>query len=123
MKSVVGFLNADGGTIVIGVNDGGTIIGLEKDYHSLAKKNRDGFANHLTVLLKTMIGLPFTKYIQTHFENVGGEDVCLIKVQNGHKPAYLKNADNKEEFFVRVGNSTQPFSMSDTADYIKTHFV
>ncbi len=122
MKAVVGFLNADGGTILIGVNDTGTVCGLKNDYQSLSKKNRDGFENHFATLLKTIVGLPFAKYVQTYFDNIAGEDVCHIRVHAGHKPAYLKN-NNREEFFVRVGNSTQPFSMSDTADYIKTHFV
>jgi len=123
MKSIVGFLNAEGGTLLIGVDDAGDICGLKDDYHTLHKENRDGFENHLAVLMKTMIGLPFAKYVQVNFEGIGNEDVCLINVQNSHKPAYLKNADGKEEFFVRVGNSTQPFSMSDTAEYIKTHFA
>lgn len=123
MKSIVGFLNAAGGMILIGVDDEGVVCGLKNDYRSLPKKNRDGFENHLAALLKTMVGLPFTKYIQTYFENIADEDICLINVRNGHRPAYLKNADGKEEFFVRVGNSTQPFSMSDAAEYIKTHFA
>ena len=122
MKTVVGFLNADGGTILIGVNDAGTVCGLKNDYQSLPKKNRDGFENHFATLLKTMVGLTFAKYVQIYFDNISGEDVCHIRVQASHKPAYLKN-DNKEEFFVRIGNSTQPFSMTDNADYIKTHFV
>lgn len=122
MKSIVGFLNADGGMILIGVSDDGIVAGLKKDYQGLPKKNRDGFENHLTLLIKTMIGLPFAKYIHIVFAIISAEEVCLIKVQSGHKPAYLKN-DHNEEFFVRVGNSTQPFSMSDTADYIQTHFA
>ena len=32
----------------------------------------------------------------------------------------LYTSDKKEEFFVRVGNSTQPFSMSEAEEYIKT---
>ncbi len=123
MKTIVGFLNAAGGIILIGVNDESLITGLKHDYHGLPKKNRDGFENHLSLLLKTMIGLPFAKYVQIYFENISSDDVCLINVQSSHKPAYLKNLDNKEEFFVRVGNSTQPFSMSDTAEYIKTRFA
>jgi len=123
MKSIVGFLNASGGMILIGVNDGGAVLGLKNDYRGLPKKNRDGFENHLALLLKTMIGLPFAKYVQIYFETISDEDVCLINVQSSYKPAYLRNADNREEFFVRVGNSTQPFSMSDTAEYIKTRFA
>ncbi|MFA5889049.1 MAG: RNA-binding domain-containing protein [Candidatus Paceibacterota bacterium] len=122
VKSVVGFLNADGGTLLIGVNDDGEVIGLENDYKVLPKKNRDGFENHLTMLVKTMIGLQFTKYIKINFDNVNEKDVCIVSVQNGHKPAYLKNGDKREEFFARIGNSTQPFSMSETEEYIKTHF-
>lgn len=122
IKSIVGFLNAEGGTLLIGVNDEGIITGLKNDFRNLPKKNRDGFENHLTMLIKTMIGLQFTKYVDIKFEYLEGEDVCVINVKKGHKPAYLRNSDKKEEFFVRVGNSTQPFSMSETEEYIKSHF-
>jgi membrane protein YdbS with pleckstrin-like domain/uncharacterized protein YaaQ len=122
IKSIVGFLNAGGGTLLIGVNDEGVAVGLENDYKVLPKKNHDGFENHLTMLVKTMIGLQFTKYVKISFESVSEKDICVISVQNGHKPAYLKNGDKKEEFYVRIGNSTQPFSMSETEEYIKTHF-
>lgn len=122
MKSIVGFLNNSGGVLLVGVNDRGEVAGLQKDYNTLPRKNRDGFENHMSMLIKSMIGLPFTKYIHTSFENINGEEVCIVSVKESHKPAYLKNGDNKEEFFVRVGNSTQGFSMSETADYIKTNF-
>lgn len=122
LKTIVGFLNADGGTLLIGVGDAGTIAGLENDYKALPKKNRDGFENHLSMLLKTTIGLPFAKYVSADFEAIDGKDICVVSVRESHKPAYLQGADKKEEFFVRVGNSTQPFSMSETEEYIKTHW-
>lgn len=122
VKSIVGFLNAEGGTLLVGVNDNGKVTGLKNDYKALPKKNRDGLENHITMLIKTMIGLSFTKYIKISFETADGEDVCVISVYRSHKPAYLINGDKKEEFFVRVGNSTQPFSMSEAEEYIKTRF-
>ncbi len=121
-KTIVGFLNADGGTLLIGVSDDGKIVGLENDYKALPKKNRDGFENHVSMLIKTMIGLSFSKYITTKFEKISDKDICLITVREGHKPAYLINTDKKEDFYVRVGNSTQPFSISEATDYIKTHW-
>ncbi len=121
-KTIVGFLNADGGTLIIGVNDDGRVVGLENDYKTLPKKNRDGFENHITMLIKTMIGMTFTKYVSTSFETIDGKDICLVIVREGHKPAYLHNGDKKEDFYVRVGNSTQPFSMSEAEEYIKTHW-
>lgn len=122
IKTIVGFLNADGGTLIIGVNDDGKVIGLDNDYKALPKKNRDGFENHFSMLVKTMIGLSFAKYVSTKFEKIDDKDICVVTVREGHKPAYLISGDKKEDFYVRVGNSTQPFSMSETSEYIKTHW-
>ena len=122
LKTIVAFLNSEGGTLIIGVNDDGEAVGLDRDYKTLTKKNRDGFENHLTILVRTMIGLPFAKYVQAGFESVDGRDICVVSVKESHKPAYLRGADHKEEFFVRVGNSTQPFSMSEAEEYINTHW-
>jgi predicted HTH transcriptional regulator len=122
MKTIVGFLNADGGTLIIGVNDDGRIVGLENDYKALPKKNRDGLENHISMLIKTMIGLSFSKYVSVKFERIDDHDICIINVRGGHKPAYLINGDKKEDFYVRVGNSTQPFSMSEASEYIRTRW-
>jgi membrane protein YdbS with pleckstrin-like domain len=120
LKSIVGFLNAEGGTLVIGVNDDKKITGIELDYNNLPKKNRDGFENHINMSIKNMIGLSFSKYISIDFETIDSKEVCIINVMPSHKPAYLTNYDGKEEFFVRVNNSTQPFSMSQAEEYIKS---
>jgi membrane protein YdbS with pleckstrin-like domain len=121
-KTIVAFLNAEGGTLVIGVNDAGETVGLENDYKTLPKKNRDGFENHIGMLVKTMIGLPFAKYVSAGFDLIDGKDVCIVTVGESHKPAYLRGSDKSEEFYVRVGNSTQPFSMSEAEEYIKTRW-
>jgi predicted HTH transcriptional regulator len=122
LKTILAFLNAEGGTLLIGVADDGTIRGLADDYKTLVKKDRDGFENHLNTLIKTQIGMAFVKYVNISFEMVDDRDICLVAVREGHKPAYLHNGDKKEDFFVRVGNSTQPFSMSEAEEYIKTHW-
>ena len=122
VKTIVGFLNANGGTLIIGVSDTGQVIGLENDYKTLPKKNKDGFENHISMLIKTMIGLSFTKYVSVTFETIENKEICLVTVREAHKPAYLTNGDKKEDFYVRVGNSTQPFSMSEMTEYIKTHW-
>ncbi len=120
VKTIVGFLNANGGTLIIGVSDSGKVMGLESDYKTLPKKDKDGFENHVSMLVKTMIGLAFAKYVGVSFEEIENQEICLVTVNEGHKPAYLKNGDNKEDFYVRVGNSTQPYSMSEATEYIKS---
>ncbi len=122
VKTIVGFLNAQGGTLVIGVHDSGKIMGLEKDYDSLPRKNRDGFENHIATLVKNHIGIKFRPYLTIIFESIDGKDVCVVDVEPSPKPAYLKGGEGKEEFFVRTGNSTQPFSMSEAEEYIKSRW-
>jgi membrane protein YdbS with pleckstrin-like domain len=122
LKTIVGFLNTRGGTLVIGVSDSALVMGLDNDYKSLPKKNHDGLENHINMLIKVSIGLAFAKYINVSFEKIEKKEVCIVSVMESHKPAYLKGGDRTEEFFVRVGNSTQPFSMSEAEDYIKIHW-
>lgn len=120
-KTIVGFLNNEGGTLVVGVDDNSNVTGVEDDYKTLPKKNRDGFENHFSMIIKTMIGMKFRGYINTRFVNKDGKDIFLVDVEPSHKPAYLIT-DNKEEFFVRAGNSTQPLTMSEAEEYIKTRW-
>jgi predicted HTH transcriptional regulator len=122
IKTIAGFMNADGGTLIIGVDDEGLVTGLKNDYETLAKKNRDGFENHLSNLVKTMLGVKFANYIHVRFDYYNDNEACIVAVDPSHKPAYIQNAEGKEEFFVRMGNSTQPFSMSETEEYIKNRW-
>ncbi len=122
VKTIAGFMNADGGTLIIGVDDEGKVTGLKNDYDTLAKNNRDGFENHLSNLVKTMLGVKFANYIHVRFDYFDNNEACVVAVDPSHKPAYIQNAEGKEEFFVRMGNSTQPFSMSEAEEYIKTRW-
>jgi predicted HTH transcriptional regulator len=50
VKTITAFLNSEkGGTLLIGVDDNGTVVGLGPDYHTLGRKNvRDEYENFLT---------------------------------------------------------------------------
>jgi membrane protein YdbS with pleckstrin-like domain/uncharacterized ParB-like nuclease family protein len=127
VKTIVGFMNAEGGTLLIGVSDKGEVKGIERDFKTLPRKDRDGFENHLNMLVKTMVGLQFAKYARVSFEMVADsegteKEVCVVTVKESHKPAYLHNGGGHEEFYVRVGNTTQPFSMSEAEEYIRTNW-
>jgi len=122
MKTIAGFMNADGGTLIVGVDDDGKVTGLKEDYETFDKKSRDGFENHLNNLVKTMLGIKFASYIHVKFDYFNDNEACLVSVDPSHKPAYIHNGDGKEEFFVRMGNSTQPFSMSEAEEYMKTRW-
>ena len=72
--------------------------------------------------LWVMIGLKFANYVHMHFDYHNDKEACILTIEPSHKPAYLHNGGGHEEFFVRMGNSTQPFSMSEAEEYIKTRW-
>jgi hypothetical protein len=121
MKEIVGFLNSQGGRLVIGVTDSGQVIGLENDYKTLTRGNKDGFENHLNHVIKSMIGVEFNEFLNISFEFQKEKEVCLIKVKASTKPVFLR-ANGQEEFYIRTGNATTPLTMSQAVDYISEHW-
>lgn len=122
LKTVARFLNAKGGTLIIGVNDSGVVQGLQRDFKTLKRQNRNGFQNHLTMLIKENLGAQILHNIFTHFEEKEKNELCLVEVAPSREPIYFKDTAGKEEFFVRSGNTTQPLTMSEAQSYIKERF-
>ena len=124
VKSVAAFGNAQGGTLLIGVDDDGQILGLERDYDSLTGGDRDKFELHLRNVLHQHLGLPLvTTKLQVRFQSVEDKDVCQIDVQPCSEPILVKVADKngqiQERFYVRSGNSSQELTKGDMLSYMK----
>lgn len=121
MKTIVAFMNSNGGQLILGVNDSGNVVGLEDDYGSLPKQNPDGFENHFTNVFHSMIGPEYRQFVQLKFTRAGNKDCCLVRILPSSKPAYLQN-DVNEEFFIRTGNGTTSLRLSEAASYIDSHW-
>lgn len=120
MKTVTAFLNSDGGHLLIGVNDQGQPLGLEKDFASLPKAGTDGFENHFNNIFNQMIGPEFRRLVKLTFRQYFyDKTVCLVSVGPSPKPAYLKNGNN-EDFYIRTGNVTSPLKMSEVTAYLSS---
>src|SRR3989338_4227246 len=122
MKTIASFLNSQGGHLVIGVNDEKVVIGLAFDYNSLVRKDADGFENHFTQVFHNMIGAEFRQFVKLHWSQVDSKECCIINVSPSHKPAYLKNDNNGEEFYIRTGNGTTALKLSEANAYIDSHW-
>ena len=89
IKSVAGFMNAHGGTLLIGVNDRGEVFGIEKDLKTLgSKQNRDGFELWLTGLLDNTLGPTGTSRVSISCEDFPEGTVCRVDVTPGNKPTF-----------------------------------
>ncbi|GGA35175.1 RNA-binding domain-containing protein [Okeania sp. KiyG1] len=107
LKTIVAFLNSQGGTLLIGVEDNGNIFGLEKDISLLSKKTLDKFQQTLINLISQYIGSNFiNKYIKIRFEKLETKEICIVDVKRAFKKAFLKT-DKGLEFYIRAGNTTK----------------
>ena len=117
LKTIVAFLNSQGGTLLIGVEDDGNIFGLEKDLSLLSKKNVDEFQQRLVRLILDNIGSYFiNKYIKIRFENLEGKEICIVDVKRALKKAFLKT-DKGLEFYIRLGNTSQKLTIPEIYDH------
>lgn len=126
IKTLAGFANRLGGTLLIGVADDGTIHGLERDYACLGG-NSDRMQLHLTNLVTNHFGQAYrAARIRVGFPEHEGTEVCRIDIDRSPSPVFVTTKDARdtpaERFFVRSGNSTQELSPSQTAAYIREHF-
>jgi hypothetical protein len=122
VKTVAGFLNADGGTLVIGVSDDGSITGIDRDIATLGSKpNIDGFELFLRNLLNSNIGSDLCSRVRINFEDIESETVCMMRVPASPRPVWVSNGSQKD-FYVRSGNLTQPLDAEMAHSYISSHF-
>ena len=120
-KSISAFLNTEGGMLLIGIDDDGNTIGLENDYKTLSKKNRDGFMLALTNLINQDLGKSLHMFLSINIISLNGKDVCVVSVDKSDKPVFC-GKNEKEEFYIRASASSQPLGMRESYKYIKSHW-
>jgi len=106
-----------GGTLFVGVNDDGDVIGLNNDKFS----NEDKMALHLDNLISTQLGGAVFACIKTTFSELEGKRFLAIECAASDKPVFLKNSAG-EEFFIRAGASSPALPASHAHDYIQQRF-
>jgi len=122
MKNVAAFMNTTGGVVLIGVDDEGEVLGLDKDFKTQRKPNVDGFENNFNMAFNRMIGAEFRRYLDVVFESIEDKVVCALHVRPSSEPVFLTH-NNKESFYIKTGNSTIDLSLSQATSYIVSHFA
>jgi len=117
LKTIAGFLNARGGTLIVGVSDDGETVGVQVDRFT----NEDRMNLHLVNLLKDRIGAQHSMYIHPRFEDRDEARVLAVECSPSNSPAFVKDGDG-ERFYTRTGAATTELSASQTQQYIAQRF-
>ncbi|MCX7620673.1 MAG: ATP-binding protein [Acidimicrobiales bacterium] len=112
VKTVAGFLNAPhGGTLLIGVDNDGSIFGLEADYASFSKRGqlggRDLFGQHLQNLLVGRLGDAPASLVGWEFHTVNGHELCRVSVEPADFPVYEGTGEDDRTFWWRYPTGTR----------------
>lgn len=120
-KELCCFMNSGGGNLLIGVDDDGKPVGLEKDYSTFKDNSSDGFSQHLTNLVNKYLDKNSNAYFEATFHKIEGKEICICKIKSAPRPIYLTK-NNEKRFFVRMNNTCQPLDMEEAHKYISEHW-
>ena len=122
-KTVAAFLNTDGGTLLIGVNDDAEVVGLENDVKLVKGKDLDGFENwlmgsHLQSTLSVSLR-------QLTSRSPGATSTMAMCADSTYtralSPSMRRSSSAPKVFYVRLGNSTHEYNIEEAVEYIKGH--
>lgn len=116
-KTVAGFMNHYGGSLVVGVDDEGAIIGLKNDYLTLKHKNRDGFERCVMDIVNKKLGGHKCTLIHCLFHEIEGLDVCRILIDSSSEPVFM-NDGQTSKYYVRSGNATRELDTREALAHI-----
>lgn len=122
VKTVSAFLNSEsGGILLIGVDDSGRPIGLQSDYATLKRPDRDGFEAFLTGLF-VVCGGDLVSQLRIDFQAIDGNDVCRVSVSPASRAVFVPDGSGGEHFYLRVGNTSRRLSTREAIEYCKVRW-
>jgi hypothetical protein len=119
IKTVAAFLNSDGGTLLIGVDDERKVVGLKGDYSQFKKSDvRDAFENWMTTQFIEQFGKPASRLYSISFHEVEGQDVCRIEAQPSPSPVFVDEKGGKPmQLYIRTGNASRALDAREIIEY------
>lgn len=117
LKTIAAFMNSkQGGTLLLGVNDKGKPVGIEKEYAQVNKQkaNWDGFSLALTDSLDQLDSAGNAlQDIRVQQFTEEEKTICIVTVEPSDRPVFL---DNK--FYQRIGNQSRLVEGHKLLDYV-----
>jgi type I restriction enzyme R subunit len=122
-KTIAAFMNSEGGTLFIGVDDQGNVLGLEDDYKTLKKQNSDGFEIEIRQSIEKYTKNKIAnESFKLKFHLTDGKEICEVTVSPGPEPIVIYDEGKQQEFYVRIGNSSKPYTWDEFYEYSKRRF-
>lgn len=117
LKTIAAFLNSEGGDLLIGVDDGGNITGVNTELEKFYK-NEDKYVLGFKNKLKKYIGEAFYPLLDYKLVTIDNRLVLYVNCNPSTDPCFI----DEKDFYVRSGPSTDKLDGKKQHDYIKARF-
>ena len=120
LKTLAAFLNTNGGTLVVGVADDRSAIGIEAD----GFKSEDEMSLHLVNKVRDRMDVSAVTLMRLEFADHRGSRVFVVRCSRSSVPVFVKDSKKTavERFYIRTGPATTELPASKTLSYIKHRF-
>jgi Putative DNA-binding domain len=118
VKTVAAMMNSNGGTLIIGVADDEHAVGIETDYPTLRRRDRDGWELALRQILSSALSAEIAAKVAVRYEVRDDETVALIGVGRSSESVWVSDGQTTS-YFIRVGNLTQLLDARETVAHIE----
>ena len=123
VKTIAAFMNTNGGTLLVGIDDQGRPVGIESDYPFVKGRDRDGWELSLTTAVKNALGPVAATDLSVRFCTLDDRVIARIDVRPSAKPVFAsRKGDQLEIFFARLNNSTEELSGPALLSYQRKHW-
>mgnify|MGYP001346968152 CR=1 FL=1 len=117
IKTLAGFMNSNGGTLVVGVSDDESTFGVDADQFA----DEAAMSIHLEKIVKTRMGDNALPLIHQHFEDHQDGRVFMIRCSKSRIPIFVKDDEN-DFFYIRSGSSTHELRGGQKDSFVNQRF-
>jgi hypothetical protein len=113
LKTLVAFLNSDGGTLLVGVSDDGSVLGVEQDGY----RNQDQYQRSIFSSISNRIGHEFVNAVSIRFHEIGSKELVSIECRSDQSVgnAFLDD----DGYYVRQGPMSVPLNKRQMVEHIE----
>ena len=120
LYNLTGFMNRKGGKLLIGVDDVGKILGIDKDLIPFKRKQNpeDAFLNKIKDKMKNRIGLDNMQFVNWKYINVNNKRVLEFECIPSPEAVLLDG----EDLYVRYSPGVEKLTGQILINYMKSRF-
>jgi hypothetical protein len=118
LKSLTALMNRDGGILLIGVDDGGNIVGIADELRLLHEGSEDKFQLTFSNVFREYIGPEYNSFIDFKIISIAEKKICMIECMQSDSSVWFR----KNEFYIRGPAQNVKLDGKELHEYLQRRF-